>query len=318
MPTNDPDAKVDVSSSAVTTPAVSTPLLADAHLASFEKLKPRYLTMAEGELLPVTYSVTSAVAMVLGLMARLMTMREQAAKLPDYDASCFDRLPDCTRALAYAHTNTLAPAQGPRVDLVELGAAGVATREKLTEEFNHLARYQLLDRQRLAGIKNLVGYKNVAFDLTALVKILREAWPTIAGKTLLTPADLEHAQQLAEQLLATVGERDQSTSASAEATAMRQRAFTLFTRTYDQVRRAVTFLLWDDPEQLEAVCPSLYAGRRSGKRAGKDETSDEGPGPDAGPVSPPAPVAGSGQGHEGGAVVATHIPGQPGGSPFLR
>jgi hypothetical protein len=40
----------------------------------------------------------------------------------------------------------------------------------------------------------------------------------------------------------------------------RQRNFTLFANAYDQVRRAISYLQWDD-DDLEKVAPSLYGGR---------------------------------------------------------
>ncbi|HEX4334524.1 MAG TPA: hypothetical protein VH062_01350 [Polyangiaceae bacterium] len=46
---------------------------------------------------------------------------------------------------------------------------------------------------------------------------------------------------------------------------LRTRAFTLFVNAYDQVRRAVSYLRWDD-DDAGTVAPSLYVRRGNGKK----------------------------------------------------
>ena len=95
------------------------------------------------------------------------------------------------------------------------------------------------------------------------------------------------------------------------ATADRTRAFVLFVRCYDEIRRAVSFLRWNEGD-ADTLVPSLYAGRggrgKSEPARGEPESDKETP---AAPT-PVAPVAGSAP-HPAPVV----IPGQPGGSPFL-
>lgn len=46
----------------------------------------------------------------------------------------------------------------------------------------------------------------------------------------------------------------------AELRLMRQRAFTLLVSSYDEARRAVSFLRWHE-QDLESIAPSLWSGR---------------------------------------------------------
>ena len=61
-------------------------------------------------------------------------------------------------------------------------------------------------------------------------------------------------------MLKTVGVREQNANTVAATTDMRARAFTVFVGVYDQARRAVTYLYWDE-EAVNRIAPSLYAGR---------------------------------------------------------
>lgn len=111
--------------------------------------------------------------------------------------------------------------------------------------------------------------------------MLRDAWPQIAGKCGTEPGELEHAERLAGRILRAVGLREQAPAQSSAVTETRLRAFTLLTRTDDDVRRAVSFLRWREGD-ADAIAPSLYAGR-----GGRGK-------PDAAPEVPaPAPVTGS-------------------------
>ncbi|RYZ46949.1 MAG: hypothetical protein EOO72_00745 [Myxococcaceae bacterium] len=92
------------------------------------------------------------------------------------------------------------------------------------------------------------------------------------------------AELLDKQLAEAVAGRERLADRQIEAQQMRQRAFSLFVHTYDQVRRAITYLLWDDPARLEAVCPSLYTGQRGKRGTRVNETLD------ADDSSPPAPA----------------------------
>jgi hypothetical protein len=58
---------------------------------------------------------------------------------------------------------------------------------------------------------------------------------------------------------------------------LRNRAFTLFTRGYDQMRRAVAFLRWDEGD-ADKVVPSLYAKHRRSKKKTDTTRTRERPG----------------------------------------
>ena len=92
----------------------------------------------------------------------------------------------------------------------------------------------------------------------------------------------------------------------ADAGDIRQRLFTLFVNAYDQARRAVGYLRWNEGD-ADQIAPSLYAGRSNGRR--KADQPDP-PTPAAGNAEPGASAA---QAHDSPIAV-----GLPGASPYVQ
>jgi len=99
----------------------------------------------------------------------------------------------------------------------------------------------------------------------------------------ITMAELDQAEDLSERLLHAVAMRENQSNALAEAIQKRLQVFTLLVNAYDQARRAIAFLRWQEGD-LEEIAPSLYAGR--GRK--KDEPAQPVP-PPATPANPAAP-----------------------------
>lgn len=268
---------------------------------AYERQLPAMMALDPHELANLNIDVPSVVTLILGVLPKIQPLRAAAkAKLPDFDLSHFDTLEGRTLALAHAHalaTSAAAPSQ----ELVALNDEGVQLRASLAKDADALASHGLLEAHRLAELKGPVGYRNVAMDLIALANLVRESWPKIAGKTAITPATVDRADQLADRLLNAVGAHEQAPTVTAEASVIRQRAFTLFVRDYDQVRRAVTYLRWDDGD-ADAIAPSPYVARGSTHK--KAELTPT-PQPTPSPAPQPAPSA-------------APVPvGMPGGSPYV-
>jgi hypothetical protein len=133
-----------------------------------------------------------------------------------------------------------------------------------------LAKRGVMDAQRLKELKGLPGYKNIAFGLLALVAMFREKWSVLDGKMLLQASELKHVQLLADRLISAVGDREQ-TPTQIDAAERRQRAFSLFVKAYDQARRAIQYVRWEQGD-ADSIAPSLYSGRgnRNVKRRAED------------------------------------------------
>jgi len=266
---------------------------------SFEQHLPAMKALREEELLRPNIDVPSVIPRLLGALPALRSLRaEIARKLPEHDLTLLDNLETLTLALAHAHALTIGASGRPSEDLAALNADASELREGLLADARHLARHKLVDAGRLEEIRGLAGYKNVVFELMALAELLRQNWAAISGKTPLSLDQLDRAEHLAQKIIDQLAAREQQ-EGLAEAALFRQRAFTLFFRAYNETKRAVSYLRWNE-DDVEAYCPTLSTGRR-GKHS-EPEAPGEAPAPPVvAPARPPAePVA----------------PGMPGGNPF--
>lgn len=280
-------------------------------LEAYESIAAELEALQEDELAQINVDIMVAVTTALGCISALRRFRPELAQLPGFDVERFDKLETYARAAGHAHARHWRVTSGP--DVSALVEAATRLREILLADAGALGRRGLIDAAQLGGLKGAVGYRNLAFDLSALSSVLREAWPRLEGKTATTRSELDEARSLADRLLTAVGVREQSASATSPSALARQRAFTLFIRAYDQTRRAFTYLRWDE-DDLDELVPSVYERRASRKAAAPEVTS---------PGNPSAlapPVAGSARAQaQAAGVRITPSPvgvGLPGGEPF--
>jgi hypothetical protein len=94
------------------------------------------------------------------------------------------------------------------------------------------------------GLMGPNGYMNVAFDVTACAQFLRANWAAIEGKTLITLAEIEEAEKIADYVAAMAKLRLEAGDAKQRAQALRNKAFTLFLESYEVARRAAMAIRW--------------------------------------------------------------------------
>jgi len=193
-----------------------------------------------------------------------MTFRDEASELPRFDISHFDRLQVYIFAAGQAHSKVLA-ASAPRDPIAALSERGIKLRDAMYLDAMALAHRGLISAARLADFKAKVGYKNLAFDLLGLNRLLREGWDKVASRTGIQLGELDDAELVGRQLMDAVSAREQAQGIVAQCQAQRQRNFTLFARSYNQARRAIGFLRWDRGD-LDQICPSLFAARGGSRR----------------------------------------------------
>ena len=224
-------------------------------------------------LLRVNLDVHAAVVTALGCLPELRTHREAlAAQFGDAFAKKLDALETYAKAAEQAHGEFLA-SQTSSTELAALSKELVETREILATDATSLVNRKRLDPGVLSGLRGTVGFRNQVLDVVQLTAIFRRHWESVRDVTPVTLADLERAERLATRVANVAGLREQGDPETTSVGERRQRAFTLFVRTYDQLRRAMTFLRWDEGD-VDTVVPSLWAGRGGrGKRT--DVTREE-------------------------------------------
>ena len=185
-------------------------------------------------------------------------------RVANFDASVFDRLENYTMALVHANTLWLAIADSQDC-LPDLCEEAIELRRRFRLVTSLLIAHDLFGAEVLKDCTWSHGTKQVATDLQQLATTLSENWPKIARKCALRAEELAHANDLATRILRLIAIREQTTTPVAAAADIRARAFTLVIDTYEELRRAVSYLRWYEGD-ADTIAPSLY-GRRKYKGA---------------------------------------------------
>jgi hypothetical protein len=80
---------------------------------------------------------------------------------------------------------------------------------------------------------------------------------------------VKRAAEIGTLLFEYAAKRQRSANALGAANDIKQRAWALLTQSYDRIRRAVTYVRWDEGD-ADVIAPSLFAIPRSGRHAASD------------------------------------------------
>jgi hypothetical protein len=267
---------------------------------AYEAARAELEAMRPEEVEPIRHEIMAAMFTALGIVPKLRALREAArAKFGDEAVRVMDRLDEDARACGKAHALHLLHVHGTDVEVVAARLSQLRT--VLLLEVQALIAIGALPAVVVAELVGGTSYKGLCLDVLQLTSALRNGWADVEAQTGVTLLDIDQAEALANQLSTVIGENEQGTASSPTAD-MRRRAYTRFIRTYNEVRRLVTFLRWEAGDADE-IAPSLFTKGKSDK--GDDDGHDEIHGASdpssASPTNGAAPVA----------------PGHPGGSPFV-
>lgn len=273
-------------------PAPRKPAAPPQAAAAFDRALPEIAALSPDRLVAINLDIPRAVSQVLGVLPGLLALRPAVAEqLQKHDLALLDRLETYALAAWHAHLMWLS-SRDPESAVKPLLAEAVPLREDLLSDAEALARRGLLDAEAVAEIRAGQGHIDTANDLVALSALFSGSWPEIAGRTAATEEEVKRAGEIGPQLLASLGVREHGAGPGpTEAADRRARAFALLVHAYDQTRRAVAYLRWDE-EDADTIAPSLYKGR--GRAASSSDTAaapDDAAPPGAAPAGTPAPAA---------------------------
>ena len=132
----------------------------------------------------------------------------------------------------------------------------------------------MLAPEKLAKLTGCRRRVDKVLALSALISILKTAWPRIQGKTALTLTELAQADEQVMQLMFALAHQKKPLEDLAKVAELRQRAFTVFANAYTQARRAIQYLCPNEKE-AEHIIPSLYPRKRTGKKGKASAPSAE-------------------------------------------
>lgn len=256
---------------------------------AFAALKPELDAMDGSDLPRIALDIHQAVVTVVGSMPEVRSLAGRvAAELPTVDPRVFEHAERAALALSYAHTQHLV-ASVPVVPVAELTEELKRRVEVLSADARALAKRGVIDRERLSAVPGTNGAKKTVETALMVVELVRRNWEAVVGRSAITQAELDATEVLADRLLVAMGAQEQGPTGVAETAVIRAKAYAVFLRAWDEVRRVVTFLRWREGD-VDEFAPSLYAGR-SRKPAEEVVERDMGVAAQAAPSPSPAPAA---------------------------
>jgi hypothetical protein len=248
--------------------------LEDAEMA-YERVKAELEALSADELSMMNVDLVSATSIALGVAERIVAHRERMAKLPEFNIRYVDGLNDYAKAAWFVYvTNLPAPEPGDGAQLLN---EVVELRAKMLMWAAPLVGAGNFDAAAIARIKDGAGNKDAAGDLVALVGLYRARWEDVKSICGVTEQDLTRGAEIGPAVFAMLSRREFQAASVSDGSLRVRRAWTLLDRAYNQCRRALSFLRFDE-EDTDTLAPSLR--RNQGARSQPSER----------PPAPPAAV----------------------------
>jgi len=241
--------------------------------AAFEKRLEEIQSIDDDALAPLNLDIRAAIMTVFGALREVATHMEAISTLSWIDQNKIGGLKEYTMAAVEAQSRWVT-AMTPPENIAVLNGEALAMRNLLRSDARLLAKRGLIAPGCLASFKGHIGYKNVGFELIGRANLMRDCWSAIHDKTPTTVVEVQRAKDIGERLVYAAGCREQAPVIRAEAAKLRQQAFTLMLNSYNETRRAISFLRWHEGD-AETIAPSLYAGRRRSAALAPNEASSE-------------------------------------------
>jgi hypothetical protein len=253
----------------------NNPSEAPRHRQAFEAMLGEIQSVPEKDFVAITLDIQSVVTTVEGAWQDIRTLRTTIDEMwRDFDMELFDKLETYALALGHAQTEYATAIKSPP-SLVPLVQSAVKTRKLLLDEVNVLIDFGLIDPSATSALEGTNCYKDIAFDVMALSNILKKRESKISVRSRISPAELDAAEVLADNLITAVGRRERAPNIAAEAIRNRQAAFTLLINAYEEVRAAIKYLRRKQGD-ADKTAPSLYEshGIRKKKKRDKDKPAE--------------------------------------------
>ena len=269
--------------------------------AALAAVTPEMEALPRESLLVVNLDIPTAASTVVGCIERTVVLCDPPnSELPYFTPAEVRKLRDYAMACQQCQVQFLTVVASPKT-LQALDEEAVETRTRFHLDAMALSNRGLIGESWLEDYKGTVGYGQHVTDLGILIAAFRGNWPQVAGKCAVEASELDRAEKVAALLLRLSGMRADYDKAEREASDKRTRAFTLMVQRYEEVRRSVTYLRWQE-DDADLFTPSLYAkGRRPSKAAEEKPEASE-------PAAVQAPTDANGQANSAN---------KPGSNPFL-
>ena len=253
---------------------------------AYQRCKGSIDAIPDDELIPIRADIPQTAMYAVAVSPAVEPLIPQLERLPDFDINCALQIVDRGYAAWYAHVSYLVSAPG-NDDLAKAVATCTVDRNQLRSTGLNLAQFGLLAEEAVTGAHTGTSQLDLANECGGLVSLFSRRWAAIRGVIPITEERLHQMSMNASTLLGLVaGHTIAVVPSTSEAAKLRQKAFTFYAHSYDQLRRAVSYVRWDQGD-VDRIIPSLYSRDTSASSSSSSaKKSDTAP---TAPTSPAAP-----------------------------
>jgi hypothetical protein len=236
---------------------------------------PASRALPKDQIARLNVDIEDAPVIVLGALRQILPFRARLAALAEFDVTCLDTLAWHANATVQAQAYYMGVSRGP-ARVAELAEQVRTWRRLLLQDMTVMVTRRLLPAEKQEELRIQADYTHLPYLLKALVEVYRSAWTELSARTSVRAEELDQAESTANQLIFTFATRAERYAAIKAANEQRQRNFTLLAHAYDQVRRGLTYLRWNE-QDVDTIAPSLYRGRGGSRRKAKPQPASAAP-----------------------------------------
>ncbi len=240
-----------------------------------------------------TFDLSAAYVLVSGALPALRGLEGSLKRsLPEFDVALLQKIEVYGRAALYAQGVDRSTTQSNSEDHAKLVDELESLYQRLYRNGVFLAEEGLFKRSVIENARTGTSVRDRAADLRTLAIEFAASETALAGRTFVTRETIARAFEVAQAVLDSLAARGALTEERSRAQRDRHRAALLFYRAWNEIRRAVLWLRWNegDADKFAPSFHSLKARRPSRGDAATDPREPDAPITKA-PSEPPAPEA---------------------------
>lgn len=226
---------------------------------AFGELHDEIAAVRDDQLVPLCVDIAVAHEIALAAADRIDELMPELETLPKFDIVRARKLRMYAAACQHAHV--LATTEQADRRLPRLLVEGARLREDLLATAELLVRFGEVSAERVAAIRSGVGHVEMANGIEQLGVLFAAIWDRVASRVPVTADMVERAQVLALEIHALLGAKKVRPITRSLARAMRQRAFTLLVKVYEECRSGVEYIRRHEGDAA-SFTPSLFVKQK--------------------------------------------------------
>lgn len=259
------------------------PLIDNAQ--AFKQLRAEIMAVPEDQLMHISVDILHTHSIARVAAGRIDKIMPELQKLYGLDLQRIRKLRLYAAACVHAHLLATAPEQtDPR--LPRLLEEATKLREELVVTAKMLVVFGVVSADTVASLYGGAGYVELAGAIEQLAILFEGIWDRVEDRVPLTPEKLKRAKALACELHELLQQKKLRPQEKSEAQLVRQRAFTLLVKVYEECQSAVEYLRRREGDAAY-YAPSLFVRK---KRRGSLELTPEEADDTEEPSTPPVPI----------------------------